>query len=42
VVAPAKERSIGEFDLLTLLGEGAFAKVFKVRDKLSGEIFANK
>ena len=31
-----------DFDVLTLLGEGSFGKVFKVRHKESNELFAMK
>ena len=34
--------SIQDYDLIKVLGEGAFAKVIMVRDKLSGKIYAMK
>jgi serum/glucocorticoid-regulated kinase 2 len=36
------EGSIDDFDLLSLLGEGAFGKVLMVRHRKSGKIFAMK
>jgi serine/threonine protein kinase len=38
-LAPVKFR---DFDIITLLGEGSFGKVFKVRHKESNELYAMK
>jgi len=39
---PINSVKFADFDLLSLLGEGSFGKVYKVRHKESGKFFAMK
>jgi serine/threonine protein kinase len=39
---PAAKLSVGDFELLSVIGRGGFAKVFQVRKRDTGKIYAMK